>query len=252
MMHTRNQCAHLGSSFSCVEILTVLFFSILRWPTVETKYRPRDRFVLSKGHGASALYAVLARRGAIPREWLDTFQQDGGFLAGHPDRKRVPCVGASTGSLGHGLSLAVGQAWALRSSRVRVFVLLSDGEMQEGSVWESAASAVRWRLSALTAIVDNNGWQGFSRTSRILDIQRVKKAFEALGWGTTELDGHDITALLRRLRKLPLRPGRPSLIIANTIKGKGLRDYEDRLEGHYHPPAPQKLEQYLTELRQRK
>ena len=249
-MHANASASHIGSSYSCIEILVTLYFSILKLFPDNPEHQDRDRCILSKGHGASALYAVLALRGLIPMEWLDSYQMDNGRLAGHPDRLSVPFIEASTGSLGHGLPIGLGKAYALKlnNNSARVFVIMSDGENQEGSVWEAANNASRLQLDNLIAIVDANGLQAFDRTNIIMPLNSLKAKWEAFGWAVHEVKGHDVTDLNEGLARVPFISKKPSLIIAHTIKGKGIQEFEDKLEWHYRSPDLGNLEKYIKEL----
>lgn len=250
LMHAKANASHIGSSFSCIEILVSLYFSILKIFPKNPKHPSRDRFILSKGHAASALYATLAFRGLIPMEWLESYHLDGSNLSGHPDRLLTPFIEASTGSLGHGLSIGIGIAYALKlgSNPARVFVLMSDGEIQEGSVWEAANNASRLKLCNLIGIIDANKLQAFERTDNIMPIDSFKTKWEAFGWSVKEVDGHNIQALMKVLNSVPFESGKPSLIIAHTVKGKGIKEFEDKLEWHYRSPKPDNLERYIGEL----
>lgn len=221
---------HLGGSLSSADILTVLYLSVLHFRPHEPHWAERDIFVLSKGHAAAALYAVLAECGLLAERELETYGQRGSRLAGHPLRG-LPGVEFPTGSLGHGLSLGVGAALAARMDKRanRVFVLLGDGELQEGSVWEAAATASRQRLDQLVAIVDHNRLQ----INGPVRIDGLADRWSAFGWGVREVDGHDVGALLTCLGTVPLQAERPSVVIARTVKGKGLAGYENRVKSHY-------------------
>lgn len=260
-MMYESQTAHLGSCLSCLDIMTVLYNGILwpnkhyvfpypDWKTImrelnlteeeakkkwETTKRPMlDRFILSKGHAAATWYAVLAERGYFPPEILDTYGKDGG-LHGHPERGCVPGVEVSTGSLGHGLPIGCGMAKALKlkDELFRVFVLLSDGECDEGSVWESALFASHHKLDNLIAIIDYNKWQAFGKTNEVLNLEPLKEKWEAFGWSVREIDGHDFQQIWNAVESVPYVIGKPNLVIAHTLKGKGLPMIEDKLESHY-------------------
>jgi len=249
-MHARSGASHIGSALSCVEILVALYFSVMRVFPEDPQRAERDRFILSKGHAASGLYAILAARGLMEKSLLEGFHMDGGKLSGHPDRLAVPFVEVSTGSLGHGLPVGVGMAYALKlnGNNARVFCLMSDGEIQEGSVWEAANQAHRLELDRLTAIVDANGLQCFERTDRIMQRSSYARKWEAFGWSVVAVDGHDIAALVAALNSFPSVPGKPSIVIADTVKGKGISAFEDRLEWHFRSPAREDLDAYCQEL----
>jgi transketolase len=207
-------------------------------------------FRSSKGHAVSAWYAVLARKGFCPEELLEKYSADGGPLYGHPVRGAVNGIEASTGSLGHGLPIGTGMAWAAQSGGkgVRVFVLMGDGEVQEGSVWEAAILAARLKLDNLVAIVDANNLQGFDRVENIQPIRTLPGKFSAFGWGVREVDGHDHDGLERIFADLPFEKGKPSAVIAHTVKGKGISEMEGRFECHYLSIPRDKVESYLKEL----
>lgn len=226
---------HLPSAFSCAEILRLLYDSVLRVNPAAPDDPDRDRFILSKGHGCLALYIMLAERGFFPAEELDRFCAFGSILGGHPERGLIPGVEASTGSLGHGPSLGVGLALAARldGRPSRVFVLCGDGETNEGSVWEALMSAAKHRLEHFTLIVDYNRMQSWGAVEEILPLEPYADKFKAFGAGVAEVDGHDLAELGRAFERLPLSPGRPSVIIARTVKGRGLPALENNLAWHH-------------------
>lgn len=238
MIH-RAKTPHLGSSLSCVDILIALYFGVAR-VTPETVHDPdRDRVILSKGHAAPGFYAVLAERGYLPVDELATYNADGGRLAEHPPPNSIPGVEAATGSLGHGLPMANGMALAARHQGrdTRQYVVMSDGECNEGSTWEAAMFAGAHRLERLLAIVDFNGWQATGRSTEILHLEPLAAKFEACGWSAREVDGHDLGALIRELERLPDGSGRPVALIARTVKGKGVSFMEDDNNWHYRVPT---------------
>jgi len=226
---------HIGASMSLVEILRVLYDDVLRYRADEPKWAERDRMILSKGHGCLALYAILADKGFIPPEALDTFCRRDSILGGHPEAGKVPGVEACTGALGHGLSIGVGMALAARMAKRanRVFVVMGDGENNEGSVWEAAMCAGKHRLSSLTAIVDYNKMQSAGPTRLIQDLDPLCDKWQAFGFSVAEVDGHDVETLRVLLRKLPLSRDRPSAIICHTVKGKGLAFAEGDAGWHH-------------------
>ena len=243
--------SHIGTVFSCVETLACLYGAILQLRPGQPDWPDRDRFVMSKGHGAAGLYATLALRGFFPRERLDEFCVDGGSLYGHVTHRGVPGVDVSTGALGHGLAVAVGLAvGALRLHATwRVFALLSDGECDEGSTWEAALLAPAWKLSNLTAIVDYNKIQSLGRVEEVVPLEPLAEKWRAFGWDTREVDGHDIAALLEVLDPARWVPGqRPRCIIAHTVKGKGVSFMEDDLLWHYRTPKGDEYQRALAEL----
>ncbi|MGC4092885.1 MAG: FkbM family methyltransferase [Polyangiaceae bacterium] len=244
------RASHIGSCFSSADVLAVLYAGVLRVDPACPSAPERDRFILSKGHAAAVLYATLAERGFFPKEWLERYTDDGSPLAGHAVHKGVPGVEVSTGSLGHGLPIGVGMALAAQRSKAgyRTFVLLSDGECDEGSVWEAALFAAHHRLDNLVAIVDVNQIQSFGRVSEVLALEPFADKWRAFGWAVEELDGHDHGALTRVLGNLPRAAGKPTLLLARTVKGKGVSFMEDKLEWHYRSPNEQELAQALSEL----
>ena len=249
MIH-RAQSSHIGTSLSAADLLTVLYSKVLRIDPSRPDWIERDRFILSKGHGCAAVYAVLAERGFFSKEWLETYCQDGSHLAGHITHHGVPGVEASTGSLGHGLSIGCGMALAgKRDGRsYRVFVLLSDGECDEGSTWEAALFIPHHRLDNLVAIVDYNKIQSFGTVKEVLDLDPLASKWQAFGWATQDIDGHDFEQIENALLSVPFEPGRPSCIIAHTIKGKGVSFMENELAWHYTPPNDDELRRALAEL----
>jgi len=249
MIH-RARSSHLGSAFSMAELLAVLYTKTLRIDPKRPDWAERDRFVLSKGHACAALYAVLAERGFFPKEWLDDFYQDGTRLAGHATHAGVPGVELSTGSLGHGLAVACGMALAGKrdGSSYRVFALLSDGECDEGSVWEAALFAPHHRLDNLIVLVDYNKIQSLGTVKEVLDLEPFAAKWEAFGWAVREIDGHDVKQIERVLTAIPCEPGKPTCIIAHTVKGKGVSFMENKLLWHYRAPDNDEMAKALAEL----
>jgi transketolase len=241
---------HIAPAFSALEIVAALYYWILDVDPGHPKWEHRERFILSKGHGCLALYAVLAERGFFPATELKTFTRPGTFLGGHPDLK-CPGVDAATGALGHGLSLGVGIALAARLDRHRrrTFVVLSDGECQEGSVWEAALLAAHLGLDSLTAVLDYNKLQSLGPVAEVMSSAApVPDKWRAFGWGVTEVDGHDLGALRAAFSRLPLEPGKPSMVVAHTIKGKGISYMEQNPIWHYRTPNPEEAAQARREL----
>jgi transketolase len=226
---------HVGSSMSLVEILRVLYDDVLRYRPSEPRWAGRDRMILSKGHGCLALYAVLADKGFIPLETLDTFCGRDSILGGHPEASKVPGVEASTGSLCHGLSFGVGMALAqrIRSSDSRIFVVMGDGEINEGSVWEAAMCAGKHKLANLTAIVDYNKIQSAGFTRDIQDLEPLIDKWRAFGFAAIDVDGHDVSALRSLFRRVPLQADRPTAVICHTVKGKGIAFAENDPNWHH-------------------
>ena len=235
---------HIPSALSILDILWVLYSRVLHIDPNTPKSDDRDRFILSKGHGALALYAVLAERGFFPTYELERFATFNSILGGHPDRNKVPGIEASTGSLGHGFPMAVGVAMALKiqQSPYRVYTLIGDGECNEGTVWESALLAVHHKLSNLCCIVDYN-----HSTDRALLVGDLERKFSAFGWESCVIDGHDHEQINNALASQP--EDRPYVIVANTIKGYGCKRMENNPEWHHKAPSAQELAEILEELR---
>lgn len=244
------KASHVGSSLSMVELLAVLYGRALRVEPSRPEWPERDRFVLSKGHGCAAYYAVLAEVGFFPLEWLETFYQDGSKLAGHATHTHVPGIEISTGSLGHGLSVATGMALTAKrdSQSWRVFCLLSDGECDEGSTWEPILFAPQHRLDNLVAIVDFNKIQSLGTVKEVMDLDPFGDKWRSFGWAVREIDGHNLAEIEAVLASLPFEPGRPSCVIAHTVKGKGVSFMEDRLLWHYRTPQGEEYAAALAEL----
>lgn len=249
MVHAA-KASHIGTCLSMADILAVLYADVLRvWPE-DAKNPARDRFILSKGHGTAIYYAVLAERGFFPVAQLDTYCKDGSRLTGHVNHAGVPGVEVSTGSLGHGLGLACGMAIGLRAdkSEARVFALLSDGECDEGSIWEAALFAPFHKLDNLVCIVDYNKIQSFGSVKEVLDLEPFADKWRAFGWEVVEVGGHDHAALKHALAALPAKTGKPTLVLAHTVKGKGVSFMEGQLKWHYKSPDAQELAQALAEV----
>ena len=230
-------CGHPGGAFSCIDLLVALYFSAMQIDPRRPVWPERDRFILSKGHSSVALYTVLHLRGFFGLKELMTFRQDGSPFCGHPVMEKVAGIEMNTGSLGHGLSVGVGLALSakLDARKFRTFVLMGDGETQEGAIWEAAMSANHYRLDNLIGIVDRNRLQIDGFTEDLMSLEPYRKKWEAFGWSTQEIDGHNFEDVLKTLGSLPFEPGRPSMIIANTIKGKGISFMENRNEWHGKP-----------------
>lgn len=242
---------HLGAAFSLVEILRVLYDDVLRVDPRRPDWPERDRFVLSKGHGCLALYVLLAEKGFFPPAELRRFCHRDGLLGGHPEIT-IPGVEASTGSLGHGLSIGLGFALAarLRGAAWRTFVVLGDGEANEGSVWEGALAAGHHGADGLTVMVDANGLQSYGPTREVQDMEPFVDKWRAFGFATAEVDGHDVGALRRVLGSLPLEPGRPSAVVCRTVKGRGVAQCEHEPSWHHRSRlAPEVVADLLAALR---
>lgn len=242
---------HPGGSLSAADILAVLYFHEMRVDPKNPKDPDRDRFVLSKGHASPVLYAALARRGFIPVEELSTFRRIDSRLQGHPSMKALPFVEMSTGSLGQGISAANGMAIAAKmdSRPTRVYVMIGDGELQEGELWEAAMTASHRKLDNLVAILDYNGLQIDGRIEDVKSLTGIMERFSAFGWHVIEADGHDVDAVASALDEARGMKGKPSVIIARTIKGKGVSFMENQASWHGTAPKPDQLEQALGELR---
>lgn len=226
---------HVASAFSVVEILRVLYDDVLRYDPRSPRWPDRDRFILSKGHGCLALYVLLAEKGFFPEAELWKFCGSDGILGGHPEYGKVPGVEASTGSLGHGLSIGLGMAIHARRTRAsyRIFVVVSDGEANEGSLWEAALCASKHRLSNLTVLVDYNKQQSYGTTYEVLDLEPFADKWRAFGFAVEEVNGHSVGELRAALARVPFYPDRPSLIICHTVKGKGVGFVENNLQWHH-------------------
>ena len=241
---------HLGGALSCAEIMVCAYWGVLRIDPKQPLDPLRDRFILSKGHAATALYTTLAGRGFFDPTMLAHFNEDGGCLPEQPGLQCVPGVEAATGSLGHGLSLAIGMALAgrIQKQSYRCFALMSDGECQEGSVWEAALFAPANKLDNVVAIVDYNKWQATGRSNEVTALSPLRKKWEAFGWSAYEVDGHDVGALMEVLSKVPDGTGKPIAIVANTIKGKGVSFMEDDNNWHYRIPTADEVKLARKEL----
>jgi transketolase len=239
---------HIGGDLSVTDILVTLFFDVLRYRPEEPDWQDRDRFILSKGHCSAALYSVLARAGYFSPDLLADFMAPLSPLNGHPNRRKVKGVEANTGPLGHGLPIGVGCAVAACIARAdwRTFVVLGDGELQEGSNWEAAMCAGHRGLDNLTAIVDRNRLQQGARTEDTNSLEPLADKWRAFGWDVHEVDGHDHAALLAAI-EAP-RIGKPRFLVANTTKGKGVSFIEDRVEWHHKVPSPEQIKQAIEEL----
>lgn len=230
---------HPGGSLSSVEIATALYFQVMRINPNEPKDLERDRFILSKGHASALLYAVLAERGYFPVNQLATFRKPWGKLAGHPDMRKVPGVDMTTGSLGQGLSVAIGMALAAKYDKRdnRVYALLGDGEIQEGQVWEAAMAASHFKLDNMTAFIDNNGLQIDGCTAEIMGVEPLADKWKGFGWHVIAIDGHDIGQILAAVEEAKRVKGKPTMVIAKTIKGKGVCFMEGKVEWHGKAPC---------------
>ena len=247
-MIDRAQLGHIGGDLSVTDILVTLFGAVLDVDPEHPDRPDRDRFILSKGHCAGALYATLARCGFFAREELSTFMAPLSMLNGHPDRKKVPGVETNTGPLGHGFPVGVGCALAarLRGASWRTVVVLGDGEMQEGSNWEAAMTAAHYELASMTAVVDRNRLQQGAGTEETKRLEPLGDKWSSFGWEVRDVDGHDHAALLEAFT--PSATGKPVAVIANTIKGKGVSFIENRVEWHHKVPDAEQVQAAIEEL----
>lgn len=242
--------SHVASALSCADILSVLYADVLRVDPANPLEPDRDRFILSKGHAGSALYATLAERGFFPREWLNTHYQNGSLLSGHVSHHGIPGIEVSTGSLGHGLSIGAGMALAarLQDKNWRVFVLQSDGECDEGSVWEAAMFAGHHRLSNLVSIIDYNKIQSLASVAETLELEPFEDKWRAFGWSAIRLDGHAHEEMRAAFTSVPLERDRPTCFVLDTTKGKGVSFMENSVLWHYRSPQGVELVNALLEL----
>jgi transketolase len=240
---------HPGGSLSATDLITALYFAVLRHNPKEPGWLQRDRFHLSKGHCCPLWYAVLAEAGYFPKEKLFTLRQLGSVLQGHPD-KRTPGVDVASGSLGQGLSVALGMSLAAKMDKkdLRVYVLLGDGEIQEGNIWEAAMAAAHYKCDNLCAILDYNGFQIDGRTCDIMNLEPIVAKWQAFGWQAIEIDGHNMQEILSAYKKAGETKGRPSIIIAHTIKGKGVSFMENVVDFHGRAPTKEEAQKALKEL----
>lgn len=240
---------HTGSSLSETDIITTLYYNVLKIKPENPDWPERDRFILSKGHGVEAYYCVLADLGYFPEKELNTFCQYKTRLIGHPSNK-VPGVEVNTGSLGHGLSIAVGIALGAKMDKknYRTFTLMGDGEQAEGSIWEAAMAAAHFKLDNLIGIIDRNRLQISGNTEEVMALDSLVEKWSSFGWKVREVDGHSIEELYNVLNTIPLKQGKPSLIIANTVKGKGVSFMEGKPEWHHRVPSEEELQMAINEL----
>lgn len=249
-MSQSGHAAHLASSLSCADLVVAAYFNFLRLSAEAPDDPNRDRFILSKGHAISTLYATLAKKGFFPWDLLDTFNEDGGSLPEHPTPHCVSGVEAATGSLGHGLSLGIGQALAAKIQGLpyRVMVLMSDGECNEGSVWEAALFAPVHKLNNLIAVIDFNKWQATGRSEKVMQLSPLKEKWSAFGWQAHEIDGNSFSEILAAFEQIPQTLDKPTAIIAHTVKGKGISFMEDDNNWHYRIPNDEEVNRAKKEL----
>jgi transketolase len=245
------QRGHVGSALSVMEIVRVLYDDILKFDPKNPRWADRDRFIFSKGHGCLALYIMLAEKGFFPKEELYKVCRFEAMLGGHPESRKIPGVEASTGALGHGLSIGVGCALAARidKKKYRTFVLIGDGESNEGSVWEAALSAGKHKLDSLTVMVDYNKMQSYGTTFEIQDLEPIADKWRSFRFAVREVDGHDVPAVKQALQSAPFEAGKPGVLICHTIKGKGMRTTEHNADWHHKAKVkPEELKQLYAEL----
>jgi transketolase len=249
-MLTAAQSGHTGGSLSAADIVTALYFHKMRHNPKDPKWRERDRFILSKGHAAPLLYAALALSGYFSKSLMKTLRKLGSPLQGHPCSKTLPGIEISTGSLGQGLSIANGIAAGLKLDGLgsRVYCLLGDGEIQEGQVWEAAMTAAHYKLDNLCAFVDNNGLQIDGHCCEVMYIEPIVKKWEAFGWNVFDINGHDMAAIVNALNQAETVRGKPTMIVARTVKGKGVSFFEGKVQYHGMAPTPEELKKALKEL----
>src|SRR5882757_7483096 len=242
-MSNAAKAAHLASALSCMDIVALLYHSVLQLDPLRPKWDDRDRFILSKGHAAAALYVALAYKGFIPESALSTYGLAGSLLEEHPSPK-LPGVEAATGSLGHGLPQGCGMALAARIKRQghRTFVLMSDGECNEGSVWEACMFAAAQRLGNLCAIVDFNKWQATGRSREVLALDPLVDKFKSFGWDVREIDGHDHAQIAHAVEHVSIREQKPTMVVAHTVKGRGVSFMEDDNNWHYRIPTVEEVQ----------
>ena len=242
---------HPGGCLSAVDILSVLYFEIMNVDPQNPRWEDRDRFILSKGHASAALYSTLVEKGFFPEEWLLTYGSIDSKLQGHVDMIKTPGVEMSSGSLGQGLSVGVGMSFGakLKGKDFKTYVMIGDGESQEGQIWEAVMAAAQYKLDNLRAIFDYNRIQCFSRLEDVISMDPVDKKFQSFGWHTIEIDGHDIEEIISAFKAADQVKEKPTVIIANTIKGKGISFMEDSVEWHCLPVGKDHLKLALEELR---
>lgn len=239
----KSQSGHTGGSLSAIDMVAALYFHTMKHNPADPAWPERDRFVLCKGHAAPALYVALAEAGYFPKEDLMTLRRLGSHLQGHPDSKQTPGVEVCTGSLGQGLSMANGMALGLRldGSASRVYALLGDGELQEGQVWEAAMAAGHYKLDNLCALVDVNRLQIDGEVAKVMDVEPVTDKFRAFGWNVIDIDGHDMGAIVAALGEAAAAKGKPTAIVARTVKGKGVSFFENKASYHGVAPSDEEL-----------
>jgi len=250
MICTAN-AGHPGGSLSAADIVTALYFRVMRLDPENPNWPDRDRFILSKGHACPVWYAALAERGYFDRAHLSTLRRINSILQGHPDMLKTPGIDMTVGSLGHGLSVGLGMALGgkLQGKDYHVWIVIGDGESQEGSIWEAAMAAANWKVENLTAILDRNNLQNDDFVDDIMSIEPLADKWRAFGWNVVEIDGHDMKEVVEALEGAKAFKGQPTIIIANTVKGKGVSYMENVCEWHGKAPSKQQADQALEEIR---
>lgn len=249
------ECArsgHLAPALSCADIVATLFFNIMNFDSKNYDDEGRDRFVLSGGHKALALYTALSLKGLLSEEQLSTYCKFNSIFGGHPDASKIPGVEISTGSLGHGLPIGIGMALAgkLKGNNSKVYVLMGDGELVEGSNWEAAFSAKQYKLDNLIGIIDKNGLCADGTTNEVMDVEPLKEKWSSFGWMVKEVDGHNIKELTEIFNNIPIEIGKPAMIIADTVKGKGISFMENKYEWHNKVPSDEQFKLAYKELQE--
>lgn len=249
-MIVNGNASHIASAYSCTDLLVYLYNNFLQVDSSNILDPNRDRFILSKGWGVSALYALLSEKGFFSKELLEEYCKDGSKMIGIATRNGIPGIEATTGSMGHGLPIGVGMAMAgkLQEKNYRVVVMISDGECDEGSTWEAILQGGNYNLDNLVVVVDHNKWQSFGRVEDILDLKPFLSKWESFKWSGQEIDGHNFEEMRNAFNSLPFQKGKPSVIIAHTIKGKGVSVFENRNEWHYKTPKKEEIEIAKKEL----
>ncbi|MDH4028016.1 MAG: transketolase [Nitrospirota bacterium] len=249
-MLTISGSGHTGGSLSAADVATAIYFSKMKFDPQNPSWKDRDRFIMSKGHAAPLIYAIMAEAGYFPKETIDTLRKIESPLQGHPCCRKLPGIEVSTGSLGQGLSVANGMALGLRLDKnpARVYCIMGDGEIQEGQIWEAAMTAAHYKIDNLCAVVDSNELQIDGPVEKVMGIQPVHDKWEAFGWHAISIDGHDMAEILRALDEAEGIKGRPTVIIANTTKGKGVSFFEDKVEYHGTTPSREQFDRAVKEI----
>jgi transketolase len=249
-MLTQSGSGHTGGSLSAADVAVAIYFSKMKFNPDNPKWEERDRFIMSKGHAAPLLYAIMAEAGYFPGETLDYLRKIESPLQGHPCCKKLPGIEVSTGSLGQGLSVANGMALGLRLDKnpARIFCIMGDGETQEGQVWEAAMTAAHYKIDTLCAVVDNNELQIDGPVEEVMGIEPVHDKWAAFGWHVIDVDGHDMEEILRALDEAERTKGKPTVIIAKTTKGKGVSFFEDKVEYHGVAPSREEFDKAVKEI----